>query len=337
MGASLRDVAQRAGVSVKTVSNVVNGYEHVTPTTRAKVEAALSELNYKPNLSARNLRRGRSGIIALALPELDSPYFAELARAMIKAAEDAGYTVLIDQTDGLLERERHVLAGIRPQLVDGLIVSPLAVGREELAARTDDTPMVLLGESVFEGPADHVAIDNVAAAGIATEHLVSIGRQRIAAIGVQPPDGQGTARLRLQGYLDALGAAGLPVEEDLIKQGETFHRKDGVKAVQELLALPEPPDAVFCFNDLLALGAIRGAHEAGVRVPEDIAIVGIDDIEDGQYSTPSLTTISPDKDQIARLSMEFLQSRMAGDRDAAPREVQADFRLIERESTRGRH
>lgn len=337
MGASLRDVALRAGVSVKTVSNVVNGYEHVTPTTRAKVEAALNELNYRPNLSARNLRRGRSGIIALALPELDSPYFAELARAMIKAAEDAGYTVLIDQTDGLLERERHVLAGIRPQLVDGLIVSPLAVGREELAARTDDTPMVLLGESVFEGPADHVAVDNVAAAGIATEHLVSIGRQRIAAIGVQPPDGQGTARLRLQGYLDALAAAGLPVEEELIKQGETFHRKDGVKAMKELLALPEPPDAVFCFNDLLALGAIRGASEAGARVPEDIAIVGIDDIEDGRFSTPSLTTISPDKEQIARLSMEFLQSRMAGDRDAAPREVQADFRLVERESTRGRH
>ncbi|GAA1680041.1 LacI family DNA-binding transcriptional regulator [Fodinicola feengrottensis] len=336
MGASLRDVALRAGVSVKTVSNVVNGYEHVTPTTRSKVEAALKELNYRPNLSARNLRRGKSGIIALALPELDSPYFAELARSVIRAAEERGYTVLIDQTDGRLERERHVLAGIRPQLVDGLIVSPLSVGREELAARTDNTPMVLLGETVFEGPADHVAIDNVAAAGIATEHLVALGRRRIAAIGVQPPDGQGTARLRLQGYLDALSTAGLPVDEDLIQQGATFHRADGIQAVKDLLSLPEPPDAVFCFNDLLALGAIRGAYEIGARVPDDIAIVGIDDIEDGRFSTPTLTTISPDKEQIARLSLEFLQSRIDGDRDAPPREVQADFRLMERESTGGR-
>src|SRR5262249_36766546 len=121
MPTSLRDVAARAGVSVKTVSNVVNGYLHVSTATRARVHEALDELNYRPNLSARNLRNRRSGIVALALPELDLPYFAELTRCVIKAAEAKSWTVLIDQTDGLPDRESVVLQGIRDQLIDGLI------------------------------------------------------------------------------------------------------------------------------------------------------------------------------------------------------------------------
>ncbi|MFD0660854.1 LacI family DNA-binding transcriptional regulator [Thermocatellispora tengchongensis] len=120
----LKDVARLAGVSVKTVSNVVNGYVHVTPKTRARVERAIKELNYRPNLSARNLRRGRSGIIALAVPELDIPYFAELARLIVAAAEEHGLTVLIDQTGGSRHREQQVAEGIRDQLIDGLIFSP---------------------------------------------------------------------------------------------------------------------------------------------------------------------------------------------------------------------
>lgn len=185
MPASLRDVAARAGVSVKTVSNVVNGYLHVSAATRDRVQRALDELNYRPNLSARNLRNRRSGIVALALPELDLPYFSELTRCVIKAAESQSWTVLIDQTDGLPERESVVLQGIRDQLIDGLIFSPLAASREEITARRDDTPMVLLGELVAEGSADHVVIDNVAAARQATEHLIGLGRRRIAAIGDQ--------------------------------------------------------------------------------------------------------------------------------------------------------
>src|SRR6478609_387295 len=134
MGASLRDIARLAGVSVKTVSNVVNGYAHVSPATRAKVEHALSQLDYRPNLSARNLRRGRTGVIALALPELDAPYFAELSRFVIEAAAELRWLVVIEQTDGSLERERQILDGVRDHRVDGLILSPVAIGVDELAA-----------------------------------------------------------------------------------------------------------------------------------------------------------------------------------------------------------
>jgi len=333
--ASLKHVAERAGVSVKTVSNVVNGYLHVTASTRARVQQAIDELNYRPNLAARQLRQGRSDVIALALPELDLPYFAELARSVIKCAEEKGWTVLIDQTDGLAEREQLVLDGIRGRLIDGLILSPIALGAAELERRRDTTPLVLLGERVFDGPADHVAIDNVAAARTATTHLVELGRTRIAAIGAQPQPSSVTAHLRLRGYQEALAEASLPAQPEWVVEVDQYHRADGAAAMRCLLDLAEPPDAVFCFNDLMALGALREAHDHDVRVPEDLAVVGWDDIEDGRYSTPTLTTISPDKQKIASVAVEFLAARLVSGSEP-PHEVTAPFTLAVRESSGAR-
>lgn len=334
-GASLKDVAARAGVSVKTVSNVVNDYAHVSEATRVRVRQALTELNYRPNISARNLRRGRSGVIALALPELDLPYFAELARCVIKAAERHGWTVLIDQTDGIAEREELALDGIRGQLLDGLILSPITIGAEELARRQDLTPLVLLGERVFDGPADHVAIDNVAAARSATEHLLGLRRRRVAALGDQPQPTSQTAHLRLRGYTEALAAAGVALDPSLVAPVERYHRADGAAAMARLLALPEPPDAVFCFNDLLALGALRTLHEHGVRVPEQVAVIGWDDIEDGRFSAPTLSTVKPDKDQIATTAVEMLALRLGDGRESEPHEVVASYSVVVRESSGG--
>jgi DNA-binding LacI/PurR family transcriptional regulator len=333
---NLRDVAAAAGVSVKTVSNVVNGYVHVSATTRAKVQKAIEELRYRPNLSARNLRRGRSGLVALAVPELELPYFAEMANHIVRAAEAQGWTVLIDQTDGAAEREALVLNGIRAHLIDGVIFSPLATGRRELEARTDRTPMVLLGERVHGGPFDHVGIDNVEAARAAVTHLADAGRTRIAAIGEQRRRSSGTARLRLRGYTHALRAAGLPVDRDLVMTSESYHRADGAAAMEALLALPHPPDAVFCFNDLLALGVLRTLLDRGLRVPEDVAIVGFDDIDDCAYSTPTLTTVAPDKAAIAAMAVELLARRLESGDQGAPRERTAPYSLVVRESTVGR-
>ncbi|WP_214106462.1 LacI family DNA-binding transcriptional regulator [Acrocarpospora catenulata] len=335
----LKDVARLAGVSVKTVSNVVNGYVHVTPRTRARVEQAIKELNYRPNLSARNLRRGRSGIIALAVPELDIPYFAELARLVVDAAEKHGLTVLIDQTGGTREREQQVAEGIRDHMIDGLIFSPLALTADDLSARTDDTPMVLLGERIHHGPADHVVVHNVAAAREATLHLIGLGRRRIAAIGAQDSPAAETARLRLTGYHQALAQAGLPADERLIASVEAYHRADGARAMARLLDASDagdPPDAVFCFNDLLALGALRTLLERGYAVPEEVALAGFDDIEDGRYGTPTLTTISPDKQQLSIQAVDLLVERMSGATLGATQEIFVDHRLVIRESTAGR-
>jgi DNA-binding LacI/PurR family transcriptional regulator len=332
----LKDVAERAGVSVKTVSNVVNGYLHVRPDTRARVQEAIAELNYRPNLSARNLRRGRTGVIALAVPELDLPYFAELARHVVTAAAERGWTVLIDQTGGSREQERMVVAGIRDHMIDGLILSPLALTGEDLGAGVDGPPMVLLGERVDHGPADHVVIDNVAAAREITAHLVGLGRWRIAAIGAQRTAEGASARLRLAGYAAALDAAGIDLNERLVAPAVEWHRADGAAAMRDLLDAGVRPDAVFCFNDTLALGALRTLHERGLRVPEDVAVAGFDDIEDGRFAIPTLSTIAPDKERIARLAVELLAGRLDGDRDAPPRELSAPYRLAPRESTLGR-
>ena len=245
--------------------------------------------------------------------------------------------MLVDQTNGLLERELLVSEGIRSHLLDGLIFSPIAMGAEELARRRDDTPLVLLGERVFDGPADHVAIDNVAAARDATAHLLTLGRRRIAAIGDQRhvPAGR-TAHLRLAGYQQALAEAGLPYTEELVLPADYYHRSNGADSMARLLALADPPDAVLCFADLLALGALRTLLAAGRRVPEDVAVVGFDDIEDGRFSTPTLTTVRPDKHQIAELAVSFLLSRSTDGLDVPPRQVQAGYDLVVRESTAGR-
>ena len=337
--ARLKDVAVLAGVSVKTVSNVVNDYPYVRPTTRAKVMEAIAELGYRPNMTARNLRSGRSGVIALAVPELDAPYFAELAHHVVGAARDRGWTVLVDETGqihdrALRERERSAAAGIRGQLIDGVILSPLALDQADLA-RYGSVPLVLLGERLGSHLADHVVIDNRSAAEVATRHLLDIGRRRIGVIGTQPPPYGHTARQRVQGYRAALRSAKIRYDSSLVVPALHWRRPDGLEGIRRLVALPSPPDAVFCLNDLLALGAIRGLSEAGVRVPEDVAVVGFDDIEEGRFCVPTLTTIAPDKAAIATEAVARLARRLEHGAASSPEEVMVGYTLEVRESTVG--
>jgi DNA-binding LacI/PurR family transcriptional regulator len=334
MAVRLKDVAKWAGVSTKTVSNVLNDYVHVTPEMRARVQAAMDELKYRPNLTARSLRTGLTRNVALAVPRLDEPYFAELAAFVIEAAERHGLTVLVEQTDGLQARERQVLSGMPPQLIDGLILSPLALNFDDLQSAEPDRPLVLLGERVHGGRFSHVAIDNVAAAGRATQHLLEIGRRRIAVIGYQSFASAVASHLRYQGYVEALRAAGLEVDPALVPAVAVFHRPEGAAAMDQLLDLDEPPDGVFCFNDLLALGAIRSLHNHGVRIPSQVAVVGFDDIEEGRYSLPTLTTIAPDKRQIADFAIRSLLSQIKGE-NPRPEELPVAFSLMVRESTAG--
>jgi LacI family transcriptional regulator, repressor for deo operon, udp, cdd, tsx, nupC, and nupG len=330
---TLRDVAALAGVSVKTVSNVVNGYAFVKPENRRRVEDALSATGYRPNLGARNLRRGRTGFLALMVPELGIPYFGELAALVITAAQQREWNVLIEQTRGTRELERSTLASLGPHLIDGAIISPEALQADDLAALDTGVPMVVLGEHALDVAIDRVAIDNVRAARTAVTHLLELGRRRIACIGDNPR--RGTAALRLEGYRQALGSAGLPVVADLVAPAERYHRRDGAEAMRALLARPDPPDAVFCFNDLLAVGALRAAAEHGCRVPADLAVVGFDGSEEGAYTTPTLTTVAPDKAAIAERAVERISIRTVGDAPDGTEEIVTPFRLEVRESTAG--
>lgn len=335
MGVSLRNIAERAGVSLATVSNVVNGYRPVAEQTRRRVQQAIDELGYTPNLSARHLRQGRTGLIALAIPELTNPYFAELAEIAISEAAALGYTLVMESTDADPDTELALLGGSRRHVVDGLILSPVRIGRAEVLARAGTLPLVLIGEGVYDVPHDHIAIDNVAASRAAVAHLVALGRRRIAFIGVRGNDDRQSAQLRLRGYREALAQAGLAARPELIAVTDRFGRADGLAAMRQLLALADPPDAVFAYNDLIAIGAMHAAAEAGRRVPQDLAVIGIDDIEDGRYANPSLTTISPDKEAIARLAVHRLVDRIEGRPVRRPYDVQPPFTMIVRQSTAG--
>lgn len=323
----LADVAARAGVSMKTVSNVINDFPHVSPGTRAKVAAAIEELGYVPNLGARNLARGRTGVIVLGVPQLDMPYFASLAMHLIAAAERAAWWVQIRQTGGERETELELLAGARGGRIDGVVLSPVALGPDDLARRPPDLPLVLLGEQQL-GVVDHIGIDNVAAARTAVAHLLRTGRRRIAVAG----GGWGTD-LRVRGAQEAVRAAGLELDRQLHLEVGGVTGPHGEQAMDvHLDGGGEVPDAVFCATDWLAMGVIRSLHLHGHRVPADVAVMGFDDIPYDLSALPTLSTIAPDRAQIARLAVESLR-RQENHPDAVGRDVLADHTLVVREST----
>ncbi|MGV9273669.1 LacI family DNA-binding transcriptional regulator [Streptomyces griseosporeus] len=332
---SIKDVAEYAGVSPKTVSNVINDFEHVSEKTRAAVREAIEALGYRVNIAGRQLRRGRTGMITLAVPELDVAYFSELAKHVMAAADGRGLTVLIHQTGGVRDRELAALHGFDAQFTDGVILSPLALLPRDFATRDTRLPVVLLGESCPAGSADHVGIDNVAAAREATEHLLARGRRRIAVVGGALRGRLGTDRLRTQGYQEALRAARVPFEPELVVPVGAFHWQDGARAVGAVLEQGPAPDALLCLNDHLALGALRALHEAGLRAPDDLDVVGFDDIEAGRFSVPSLTTVAPDKAAIADAAVSLLADRIdrASAEDASGHIVA--HRLVVRESSGG--
>lgn len=334
MPVTMRDVAEKAQVSLRTVSNVVSGYEHVSEKMRERVNAAIAELDYRPNPIARTLRTGRTGVLALVIPEVDVPYFSGLARDVISAAGAQGYRVIIDQTGNDHDRERQLLHGEdRTMLFDGMLFSPLATRGELLDMNPAGAmPLVLLGEHEFDGRFDHVAIDNDKASSDAVRHLLSRGRRRVAAIGTQPEEEYTTPRQRTAGYEAALVDAGLPVRGEWMIRSAHYSRQDGYESARRLLALPERPDALFCYSDLLAMGAMRAVFDAGLRVPEDVAVIGIDDIEEGRFSRPTLSTISLDTAFIARESVRLISARIESP-DLPAEQVIAPHRLIAREST----
>ena len=310
--ARLQDVAARAGVSIKTVSNVVRDQPQVHADTRARVRAAIAELGYRPHAVGRQLRSGRTGLLALALPEVDIPYYAELARHVVDAARERGLTVLVEQTRGTLEAERELLQAQQSGLVDGLLLDPIALSAEELDARRLDNPMVLLGEGPAPSSIDHVGIDDRAAAREATEHLLAGGRRRIAFLGDQPHARVATARLRQAGWAAALQAAGSPAADELALPVEEFTYADGARAVEQALAAGTGFDALLCPSDLLAVGALHALSVAGLDVPGDVAVVGFDDIALAPYTRPGLTSVRLDRRAIATTALDLLLERVAG-------------------------
>lgn len=333
MTVSMADVARHAGVSQRTVSNVVNGYIHVAPDTRARVQASLNQLGYRPNAAARRLRSGRTGTVTLAIPFLGERYFADLAEAVIRAAAARGLQVLVERTGGERKAELELLSGGGQVLTDGMIMSALSLGPEDGGiVPQPGLPLVLVGDSEPGSAIAHVGIENRAAAYEAVSHLLRSGRRRIALLGA----GHGPRRsyeLRLEGYHAALADFGLSADESLLIVCDWTADASAV-AMREYLARTQArPDGMFAMNDSSALGALPVLHEAGVRIPQDLAIVGFDDIAEASRSIPSLSSVAPALDEIASAALELIEEQFAGTRGGSPSHRVTGFELRVRQSS----
>ncbi|MGO3151967.1 MAG: LacI family DNA-binding transcriptional regulator [Galactobacter sp.] len=331
----IKDVALRAGVSWKTVSNVVNGTGRVSDATRARVEEAISELGYRPSLAGRQLRRGRTGILALAVPWVDSPYFAALAHEVITAAAARGHRVFIDETRAQRQAEEIVARGYEVRLIDGIIFSPLALTLAEADRTRGSLPMVLLGERPSAGVeigTDHVSIDNVQAARQTTEHVIATGRTRIGFLGAEPEQAERSGAPRLKGYLQALEAAGVSTPNGWVVPAKDYSRGTGAAATEEMLPRIGDIDALVCANDELAIGAMHTLRRNGVRVPTEVAVTGWDNSEESRFSNPTLTTVAPDLRGIAEHAVARVIAQIEGGPTSA-QDLVLPHRLLIRESS----
>ncbi|MEW1973871.1 LacI family DNA-binding transcriptional regulator [Microbacterium profundi] len=331
--ATMKDVAALAGVSPKTVSNVVTRTVPVREETRSKVEAAMQRLDFVPNLSARGLRKGRSGIIALALPDLATAYSAELMQLIVAGAHDRGLAVLIEETAAEPERESELLARARAHLIDGLILNPIRLEDSVIRYAGRLPPLVVIGE-VEQHRADHVRIDSRLAAADATRHVLSRGARRVAVIGADGDDSIATAtsRLRLEGVHDALRDAGIVPDPSLEVNRLPWAMAGGADATHILLSRKVAFDAIVAFTDSLAVGVLHALHDHGIRVPDDVIVTGFDDVEISEFSSPALTTVALDRGEFAEATLDLLETRI-DDPTAAPRSVTVAHRLVERAST----
>lgn len=328
---TLQDVAVRAGVSMKTVSNVVRGYQHVSPAMRERVQVAIDELGYRPDNRGRSLATGRSSMLALAFPDLRRPYFAELAHVFARVSEARGYRLLLEETGGTAEGERSVIGDREAGLVDGVIVHPQSLTATELDAMRGDTPIVFLGEDEQPPNADQVALDNVAAAEHAVAHLVGLGRRRIGFLGHEVGPASRTSALRLEGFRRGLAAAGLPVDESLLVAREVGDAIGAEQAFGAALDAGLRLDALLCRDDLAAIGALRALRVRGVHVPDDVALIGWDATVLTASTVPTITSVAPDTHALASRALDLLLARIAGE-GTPGRHVTVGYDLMIRES-----
>lgn len=331
----MQDVARHAGVSVMTVSNVINDNPHVRATTRQKVLESISALGYHVNTAARSLRQGKTGVIGLAVPDIDRPYFGMLARLLIDRAAAHGYELVIEQTHASREREVDAISRSRLRSYDGLFLYAAELRDDDAMLLRGEFPIVVFGEHAYSGPIDHVEMANADGARLATAHLIERGCRRVGILGgrIGDPDDIGVATLRTRGYREALEAAGIAFDPALVRDAE-YSYEGGSAQAAALLAEVDDLDGLFCATDVIAIGAMRALHEAGRRVPQDVRVVGFDDVSLAAFTTPSLTSIAPGHDEMADAAMEMVLGRISGERAADDyRSFTGPARLVEREST----
>ena len=307
---TIRDVAQAAGVSVSTVSRVLNDKDDVAPETYEKVQEVIDELGYTSSLAARGMRSRRMNVIGLVMPDVGDPFSIQVMKGVSRAIAELDYELIVYtggefQRDTSADRERRFVSLLGGGITDGVIVVTPTTTSFPTAS-----PVVVVDPNVETHDCPAVIATNRDGALTAVEYLISLGHRRIGFIGGRS-ELQSAVR-RLLGYKDGLARAGIPLEPDLIQTGD-YSRKAGFAGTQRLLNLSDPPTAIFASNDQSATGAIKAVLEAGLRVPDDISVVGFDNVPEAAYAHPRLTTVDQSIDKMGYIATEMLISLIEGD------------------------
>ncbi len=323
------DVANLAGVSKATVARVVNGeHDLVKETTRQRVMLAIEQLGYERNAIAGSLRSNRTYMIALSIPDITNPFWPEVARGVQDTVEAQGYMVVLMNNDWNSSREHNHLQLMRNNQFDGLIINPTGIANRDLSRL--HIPVVVLAAGDTYPDFDTVSSNSRQAGQLAIEHLLSLGHRRIGLI--IGPVRRPRSHTHYDNYANVLRQHGLEVDDELVIQ-TTFTEAGGYTAMQQLLQLERPPTAVFAVNDIIALGALRAAQDANVRVPEQLSIIGMDDIHAAATTFPPLTTVAKPKYEIGNTAARFLLEHLTGTDPNEERHQLLPCHLVQRGST----
>ncbi|KAA0965557.1 LacI family transcriptional regulator [Sporosarcina sp. ANT_H38] len=325
---TIQEVAEQAGVSVATVSRVINNPIIVTEKTRLKVQNIITKLNYEPSVLGRNLRTSESRLLLALIPSISNPFYTEIINGIEDIAIEHGYNILLCATDSNPNREDIYFNLLKSKLADGIISMDPTVNKAKLLELASKYPVVQCSEYDEDGSISYVTINNELAAYHAVRHLIKIGHKKIALINSHKK--YLYARERRQGFEKALNEFDLPINTDWIYNTESLGFEQGQLAMRHLLTVTERPTAVFAVSDILAIGALKEINTKGLHVPNDIALIGFDKISFSNMTHPTLTTISQPGYKMGSTSATMLIDKIKG---KEVKSVVLDHELVIREST----
>ncbi|MBT2216790.1 LacI family DNA-binding transcriptional regulator [Virgibacillus dakarensis] len=326
--ATIQEVAKRAGVSVATVSRVINKRSKVSMKARIRVEQAIKELNYEPSVLGRNLRNSESRLLLVLLPSISNPFYSEIINGVEDTAIGQGYNILLCETDSNPEREAIYFNMMRNRLADGIILMDPTVNRENLHELASKHPVVQCSEFDEDGNISYVTINNELAAYHAVKHLIKLGKRKIALI--NSDEKFLYARERRSGYEKALKEFDITIEEKWIYNINKLGFESGQQAMRSLLNQTDRPTAVFAVSDVFAIGALKEINSSGLRVPDDIAVIGFDKISFSNMTYPTLTTVAQPMYRMGCISANMIINKIKGEKVDS---LILDHELIIREST----
>ena len=329
---TLRDIASLTGFSINTVSRALNNKEEVNTDTRTKILAAAAQFGYRPNRLAKGLRSNKTGTIGIVVADVANPFFSALVKGIARAARELDYSIILQDSDENYAAEEEAIQVLLAEQVDGILITPVQSEQETIERLIKaHFPFVLVGRYFHDLDTNYVVPDDYQGGFIATDHLLRLGHRRIAM--VNGPLHISSARERFQGFSDALAKYDIPVDKSLVSTG-ALTVEEGLDLARCILKRVPRPSAIVCYSDFVAFGVMQAIREIGLSIPEDIAVVGFDDVRMASCLQVPLTTIQSPKEELGRQAMQLLVHRLEKNHhDGETDQRKLDVTLIPRESS----